>query len=99
MSSTLLYRCFGIVGYHNVRQDLVQVWAQGGVERSFQALPIGILHAFNNGTFSNVWNFGVRCATRPFPRNWMPWHDAGKLPSRLLRRARKIDEVRIECDG
>ena len=64
MSTTLLYRRFGIVGYHYVRQDYVEdsthfrieqprerlrcsncnsldVWAQGGVERSFQTLPIG----------------------------------------------------------
>ena len=64
MSTSLLYRRFGIVGYHYVRQDFVEdathfrieqprdrlrcancgsqdVWAQGGVERSFQTLPIG----------------------------------------------------------
>jgi transposase len=64
MSTSLLYRRFGIVGYHYVRQDYVEdsthfrieqprerlrcshcgsqeVWAQGGVERSFQTLPIG----------------------------------------------------------
>lgn len=64
MSTSLLNRRFGIVGYHYVRQDYVEdsthfrieqprerlrcsncgsqeVWAQGGVERSFQTLPIG----------------------------------------------------------
>lgn len=64
MSTTLLYRRFGIVGYHYVRQEHIDdttlfrieqprerlrcsqcgspnVWAQGGVERTFRTLPIG----------------------------------------------------------
>ena len=64
MSTSLLNRRFGIVGYHYVRQDYLEdfthfritqprerlrcpicnsqnVWAQGGVERCFQTLPIG----------------------------------------------------------
>jgi len=64
MSTSLLYHCFGMVGYRYVRQNFEAgmttfrieqprerlrcsqcgsdaVWAQGGVERSFQTLPIG----------------------------------------------------------
>ena len=64
MSTSLLYHGFGVVGYHDVRQEFVggltlfrieqprerlrcshcgsdEVWAQGGVERSFRGLPIG----------------------------------------------------------
>ena len=65
MSTTLLYRRFGIVGYHYVSQTFVEdntvfrieqprdrlrcsacgsqdVWAQGGIERCIQGLPIGL---------------------------------------------------------
>jgi transposase len=64
MSTSLLYHCFGVVGYRYVSQEFhagmaifrieqprerlrcsacksPDVWAQGGVERSFHALPIG----------------------------------------------------------
>lgn len=64
MSTTLLYRRFGVVGYHFVSQAFFEgqtvfriqqpreklrcsacgcekVWAQGGIERGFQGLPIG----------------------------------------------------------
>ena len=64
MSTSLLYHCFGVVGYRFVSQNLEagmttwrieqprerlrcshcgsdDVWAQGGIERSFQTLPIG----------------------------------------------------------
>ncbi len=69
MSTTLLYHCFGIVGYHYVSQNFEagmttfrieqprerlrcsacasdNVWAQGGVERSFHTLPIGCKPTF-----------------------------------------------------
>ena len=72
MSTTLLYRRFSIVGYHQVREIFepgittfcieqprdrlrcsncgsAEVWAQGGVERNFRALPIG-----SQGTFINL---------------------------------------------
>src|SRR5260370_40474621 len=71
MSTTLLYHCFGVVGYHFVSQNFEagmttfrveqprerlrcsackssEVWAQGGVERSFRALPIGSRPTFVN---------------------------------------------------
>lgn len=64
MSTSLLYHCFGVVGYRYVSQNFEagmttfrveqprerlrcsacksqDVWAQGGVERSFHTLPIG----------------------------------------------------------
>jgi transposase len=79
MSTTLLYRRFGIVGYHQVREIFEpgittfcieqprkrlrcshcrsdQVWAQGGVERNFHALPIG-----GQPTFINLTVPRVRC--------------------------------------
>ena len=80
MSTTLLYRRFGVVGYHYVSQlfepgittfrieqprDRLrcshclsdQVWAQGGVERNFRALPIGKAPTFINFTVPRVFCF------------------------------------------
>lgn len=77
MSTTLLNRRFGVVGYHYVSQFFEpgittfrieqprerlrcshcgsdQVWAQGGVERNFRALPIGSQPTFINFTVPRV---------------------------------------------
>jgi transposase len=92
MSTSLLYHCFGIVGYHYVRQSFEggmttfrieqarerlrcsccgsdDVWAQGGVERSFQALPIGSKPTFVSFKVPRVLCFGcgtVRQVKIPF---------------------------------
>jgi transposase len=77
MSTTLLHRRFGVVGYHYVSQIFEpgittfrieqprkrlrcahcrseNVWAQGGVERNFRALPIGSQPTFINFTVPRV---------------------------------------------
>lgn len=81
MSTSLLYHCFGIVGYQYVRQSFEagmttfrieqarerlrcsccgsdEVWAQGGVERSFQTLPIGSKPTFVSVKVPRVLCFG-----------------------------------------
>jgi transposase len=89
MSTTLLYRRFGIVGYHYVRQDYVEdsthfrieqprerlrcphcdsqdVWAQGGVERSFQTLPIGKQPTHIHFKVPRIWcgGCGAKCQVK-----------------------------------